>query len=460
MFKKILKFFLTLLILAAVAAGGWYAYRELTKPKPLDVSALRTEEVRRGNLLLTVHATGKISGLTETSLFLEASQKVARVPVREGDRVQAGDVLVEYDITQERDELLRREREVLLSIENAELTLQNLLLPAAGNELLQYQSDVAQSEKSVMDAETDIRSHQLRIAQQEIKITEAERALERSHALFLGGAITRREYEFSQTQLTDQHDILDNLHIQLETRQRTLELREAHLRDAQARLRNVRNRGNDPAVDIKYQQQENAIALSRIELERIRADLDRLAEVTVSPIDGHVAALNVKEGQTAARGGEIIRLEDQSGLMVKADISEYDAPKIAPGFDALVSTQGLPGVYFNAKVETVASAALERDGSDDVVVPMEFRLLNTDSRLKAGFSVDVDIVLEKAENVLYIPASALLPSPNGGAAVYVVRGMEAVSVAVETGLSAGRNVEIKDGLQEGDAVVTDPSGLR
>jgi multidrug resistance efflux pump len=192
-----------------------------------------------------------------------------------------------------------------------------------------------------------------------IKVLEAERAVERNRILFQGGAMTQREYEFSQTQLTDQQDMLDNLHIQLEMRERTLEVRESQLRDARTRLRNIRNRGGEDAVEILYQQQENAILLSHIELERIRADLERLTETTKSPITGHIVELNVREGQTAARGSMVVKLEDRSGLLIKADISEFDAPRMGMGYTALVNALGLPGVVFEAKINKIAAAALE-----------------------------------------------------------------------------------------------------
>jgi HlyD family secretion protein len=101
---------------------------------------------------------------------------------------------------------------------------------------------------------------------------------------------------------------------------------------------------------------------------------------------------------------------------------------------------------------------------------MEFFLPEADERLKSGFSVDLSIVLEKAENVLYIPVSALVPAASAGLEntihdtpvflVYVVRDMDIERFEVETGLQAGRWVEIKSGLNEGDVVVVDPSALR
>jgi multidrug efflux pump subunit AcrA (membrane-fusion protein) len=458
MTRKILKPFLYILIVAALCVAAFFGYRYVTAPKALDLATLRTETVRRGDVLNTVHATGKVAGIAEVSLFLDATQKVAAVHVREGARVRAGDVLVSYDISRERDELLRREREILLSIHSMELTLEGLLMPASGNELLQYQSDVEQAEKSVADALADLEAQHIRIEQQRIKLADAERTVERNRVLQVGGVISERELEFSETQLTDQRDILENMLIQSETRERALAQRQAHLRDATARLRNVRNPGRDPSVALKQAQQENSIALSEIELERVRDELSRLVEYTVSPMDAYVSELPLKAGQTAPRGSLVALLGDPVDLMVKTEINEFDAPKITPGLDARVSTQGLPGVYFPGVLVKIAASATEKDGSDDVIVPMEVLLVGDTVPLVPGFSVDVEIILEQALDVLFVPVSALALAESSPI-VYVIVDDTLVARPVIVGLQAGRMAEIVEGLQEGEVIVVDAGGV-
>jgi HlyD family secretion protein len=454
--KPTLKATLAVLLAAALAAAGWLAYRHIFAPKPLDVASLRTHTVTVGDLLRTVSATGNVAAAGELTLFLQVGQKAERVHVQAGDRVQAGDVLIEYDLSARRDELLRREREILLGIENAELNLEGLLMPASGNALLQYQSDVTDAEKAVSDAEAELLSHGLRLSQQEERLAEAERTLSRSRALFDGGALSLREYELAQTQHTDARDLLANLQIGLDTRVRTLEAREAQLADARARLRNARNPQNDPSVDLRRRQQQNAIELSRIELSRVREDLERLVERTVSPVDGHVSHVYLTEGQTTSHGAAVVTLHDRSALKIKADICEFDAPMVRLGQDALVSTQGSPGVVFYGVVTDMAAAARQKEASDDVVLAIEITLAESpEDVLLPGFSADIELVLERAESTLSVPLSAI-GYDDGQPFVYVINGGQIRKTPVTVGLSAGRMVQIVKGLSPGNLVAAEP----
>lgn len=72
--------------------------------------------------------------------------------------------------------------------------------------------------------------------------------------------------------------------------------------------------------------------------------------------------------------------------------------------------------------------------------------------IKPGMTADLDIIIEKAENVLCVPKEAVMEQ-GGGAVVMLLEGEERVSRPVITGLQDDVTVEIKEGLREGDEVV-------
>ncbi len=84
------KFFIFLVVVAVLGAGGWYAYQQYYLPAQAESQAPQYETltVDRGNILSTVSASGNIDPEAEVSLVFRATGPVASVLVAEGDTVQ------------------------------------------------------------------------------------------------------------------------------------------------------------------------------------------------------------------------------------------------------------------------------------------------------------------------------------------------------------------------------------
>jgi RND family efflux transporter MFP subunit len=185
-----------------------------------------------------------------------------------------------------------------------------------------------------------------------------------------------------------------------------------------------------------------------------RADLAaQIKAATIrSPIDGTVVAVNVAAGFDAPSGDAIV--VDATSLQVTAAVVESDLPSVAVGQDAQITVTAV-GLDLPGKVTTVAPVATS-SGSSTSVVSYAVTVSVTDSsgRVRQGMSADVAISAASATDVLTVPTAALVGA-NGS---YLVRLLgadgEVTTRPVTVGLITNTRAEIRDGLTEGQTVIT------
>jgi len=417
---RMIKRVIILAVLLAIAAAFYYYYR-IYLPEVNSVKEyLLTEAVVR-DLYSSISATGKISVTDEVSIFLKTPQKVGKVHVKEGDRVWDGQLLITYDIESELKTLEQKKQIAQINQLNAELGAQNIALPAAGNELLSYISDVNSAKKSIQDSGNSIESIKIRMAQQKIRVDDAKNLAEKNFELYEQGFLTRDEYDLSVSAHKSAVESMNDLSLMLDGEEQNMAYRRTVLTDAEQRLSNVRSALGDAASRLRYEQQLNIAELSRIEIEQIEDDMKNLIARTDSPVNGNVVSIGVVEGATASRGSAVIRLSDLTTLIVKADITQYDAPRLRAGQRVEIFVAGLPDKPYAGKIKKIAAASVEKEsGSEkEVIVPVEIELLNADDLIKTGYSVDIDVIDKEFEDVLSIPAQALF-SDGGEQFVYIL----------------------------------------
>jgi RND family efflux transporter MFP subunit len=176
-----------------------------------------------------------------------------------------------------------------------------------------------------------------------------------------------------------------------------------------------------------------------------------LAAATItSPIAGRVSELVLVSGLDAPSGDAIVV---QSGSYeVQADVVESDLPSVDVGQQASVSVDAV-----GAEIEgTVTAIAPDASSSDSGVVTyaVTVALSNPPAEMRPGMTADVTITLAQAADVLTVPASALL----GAADDHAVRVLGADGTPelrpVTVGLVTNTDAEIRDGLAEGELVIT------
>lgn len=179
-----------------------------------------------------------------------------------------------------------------------------------------------------------------------------------------------------------------------------------------------------------------------------------------SPIDGRVLRVFQESSAIVAPGAALLELGDPTDLEVEIDVLSRDAVKTVPG--ALVYLEHWGGNrVLEGRVRLVEPSAFTKISTlgveeqrvniiVDLVDPPQDR-----TELADGFRVEARIVIDKADDVLKVPTSALFRVGEKCAVFHAIEG-KAVEQIVEVGLQNGLEAEIRSGLQEGDRVIVHP----
>lgn len=193
---------------------------------------------------------------------------------------------------------------------------------------------------------------------------------------------------------------------------------------------------------------------SRGRIEVARAALDRT--ILRAPFDGIVAELNAEIGEVVIPSPPgiptppALDLIEEGCLYVIAPIDEIDARSVRPGQKARVTLDAFPGKSFPATVRRVAPYVLDLEKQARTLdVEVEIDDPRSVPDLLPGYSADVEILLERRENVLRVPAEAV----SGEGRVLVLNGGTIEERKIESGIANWQFVEIRSGLAEGEQVV-------
>jgi RND family efflux transporter MFP subunit len=181
---------------------------------------------------------------------------------------------------------------------------------------------------------------------------------------------------------------------------------------------------------------------------------DRLtATLVLAPLDGLVSGVRVSEGSNYGAGGEIATITGANDLYVTADLDEVDRPLVTEGQEVAVTVTSFPATPLSGRLAALSATSQSRGGS--TVYPVQItieRPAATPLSLLPGMTVDVRIITNARDNILILPSGAIR---RAGDRQYVTvrRGGQDTEVEIRTGARSGGDVEIADGLSEGDVVV-------
>ena len=170
----------------------------------------------------------------------------------------------------------------------------------------------------------------------------------------------------------------------------------------------------------------------------------------VSPQDGIVTSLSVREGMYIQPNTTIMSLADLSSVWLQAEVFESQAEWVAVGQAAEARLDYLPGAEFSGQVDYVYPVLDPKTRT----LRVRLRFDNPDERLKPNMYARVSIYGKLKSNALTIPREALIRAP-GRDRVVIALGEGRFHVhEVMTGLESGEYVEILAGITEGDDIVT------
>jgi HlyD family secretion protein len=216
------------------------------------------------------------------------------------------------------------------------------------------------------------------------------------------------------------------------------------------------------AYELAYNSAEEELAAAEANLQLIREGIAKsLGEATNtlirSTIDGMVLGVPVEIGNfvietnTFNAGTTIATVADMGEMIFKGQVDESEVGKIKLGMDLILTIGAIENEKFDAKLEYISPKGKEDKGAIQFEIKASVGLKESHF-IRAGYSANADIVLDRRDNVLAIDESALRFE---GDSVFVEVETEPQTFEkrrVEVGLSDGINVEVVSGLDQADKI--------
>ena len=222
----------------------------------------------------------------------------------------------------------------------------------------------------------------------------------------------------------------------------------ADLESADAQFQIAEARYQDALEEVRNRQAVLAQRRSEVDLARQQLDDTTLR----SPIDGVIRDRLAFAGEYRAAGTAVFTVVRQHPLRLQLAVPERAASVLRVGQTVNVSVEGDPATY-EGRIARLSPAITEGNRT----LPIEAEIPNESGHLRPGTFAKAEIVTDSAQG-LVIPQSALVVFA-GVEKVLLVKDGKALERRIRTGQRMGEQIEVLEGLETGDVVVTAPGGL-
>lgn len=246
-----------------------------------------------------------------------------------------------------------------------------------------------------------------------------------------------------------------------------LELSEIRLRNAQRDLKDKTKMFEENYVSQnELDKFKDALTEARINFEGAQLQYDLIKEIEtdknisriISTASGTVIQKSVEEGEMVvsntgsySAGTVIMILADLERMVVQSRINEVDISKIKKNQKVDIQVDAYPYEKYKGEITKIAAMAVTYNNVK--VFPVEIEILEVDEKLKPGMTANITIIGEKKTDILVIPIRTIFSNDDGQDIIYKVQNDSiGKSVVVKTGINNFQEVEIIEGLAEGDSI--------
>ena len=351
----------TVLLLAGVAAGAWFALFGG------DTAELEfyfgTASI--GTVQNTVAATGNLEPLTNVQVGSQVSGQIQTLYADFNTAVAAGQLLAKID-----------PRPLETQLQNAQANL-----AAARSRIRTSQADLENARANVGSSEASLRTS-------EAELTRARTNFQRAQELFESDLAPMTQVEDAE--------------VNLQSAEARLVSAEAALQQAEAQI---------IAREAGLEQAEASVIQAEAALEEAKVNLE-YTDIR-SPVDGVVISREVDVGQTVSASTQAPTLfqiaEDLSRMRVVASVDEADIGLLEPNAAVEFMVDAYPSERFYGQIEQIR---LNPQTSQNVVTyQVIVGVTNPEQKLKPGMTANLTVTLDRRDNVLTVPNAALRYSP-------------------------------------------------
>jgi HlyD family secretion protein len=484
-------------------------------PSDLATKTL-TQTVDRQTMPVKISANGIVKAYRSINLSPKTAGTIKTLLVKEGDRVRQGqgvalmdDASLRGQLAQYQGQLLQQQANLQLlqagnrpqDIAKAEAQLAevraNLRQLQAGNR----PQDIAKAEAQLVEVKANLQQLQAgnrpqEIAQAAARLQQAQATLkqrsgdwQRYQQLAQAGAISGQILE----QKRADRDIAQN---QVLEAQQVLALQQAGARPEQIAQAQAKVAQQSQAVALlkagtqteeidrakaKVEQQVQSVAVIKAGARKeeiaqavaqvqaaqgsLKTIQDQINETAVAaPFDGIVlekyadagafVSPSMMGGGGASASSSSILLLTSVRQQVVVNISESQIAKVKLGQAVTIKADAFPGAEFTGKVEQIAPQAKVSQNVTSVEVRVS--ILPTAQKLATGMNVEAQFAVGQLANALFVPNAAVVKQSQGSGVYILGQDGESVFQPIQTGMTSGKQTEVKSGLQGGEQILLSP----
>ena len=448
------------------------------------LSAIPIAAAQRGTLTLNIVESGTLQAVQSVTLASEIKSdraKIAKI-APEGTYVKAGELIIEFDKAPFEDELRKLRFDLTQSEAAIVAATENLKLQQAKND-----ADLKEAEANIAASEAELKN--IEAGEGVIKLRELEMDVERAASAFeqaeqkvadlkemlTSGFITQNELTNAEAELkeiTSKYQFAKQKHqIFVEfTRPTDIEKARRAARESTERLQQLRDMAERLISLQQANLQKEEANLQGLQ-EKYKTALDELRKTTIyAPIPGLVIyndipasgkARKIQVGDAVWSHQGLISLPDISRMMVETNVREVDIHKVALGQQAQIQVDAYPDAAFTGTVHLIGSLATaeQNQPTSTKYFEVQIALNESDDRLRPGMTARVEILIDRFEQVLYVPLEGVFEK-SGQKVCYVVHEKEAEERPVTVGKFNRDAIIIEEGLAEGEQIyLQDPTTL-
>lgn len=466
--------FIAAVIILAIILGGYFYFFSGKKTGPEFVV------VRKGNIVQEVSVTGNVKSVKSVDLAFEKTGRIASAPVKVGDYVGAGQILVQEDNSELNSQFEKAKAD--LGTQKAELNKSKVALdnyysaiPNILNDAYTKADDAVRKQVDVFftDGESDAPKLNFTTANSQAQ-TDSQNGRLTSRTELNGwrgelgvlDSTSCDELDLALSKSKSHLEIIRNFLLStMDALGKAYGVIQSTLDSNKANVTTARTNVNTASTNINNQKQyidsQKAVIVSEeasvVSYEAAVKNIEIQIAKTVlrSPINGIVTKQDAKVGEIAAANTVLVSVLS-SIYEIEAYVPEVDISKVKIG-DASRVTLDAYGrdVAFKAKVTAIDPAETVIEGVATYKTTLQF--VSNDKPVKSGMTANLDILATEKDSTLIIPQRAVA-SKNGDKFVNLynpsVKDGNITEIKVVTGIrGSDGNIEILEGLKEGDKVV-------
>jgi len=360
----------------------------------------------RKNLTQSITEEGVVEPFRKQVIAIDKDREILEVLVTEGQPVKKGDLLLR----------------LAASDTDKELAISKINLSLAEQELSKALKD---EKKELLAAEYSYKQAEIELTGAGKELEKAQKNLASDKLLYESGAISKNTYEESMENAED----MSNQYL----------LKEMERNKAQQAMESF---DADKAQQISKLQGDIDILKESINSLQSKVDADSRAD-----IDGKAVKVDIDD--------EIL-VYDDSQYIVNLQLRQQDALYIKEGMKARIKVAGMEEKEYKGIVLKVDAVADTTEGGASSRVNVKIKLEDPDDSIKLGYNVEVKIDLNIKNEAVVVDYESIVQDNDGKKFLYYVKNNVARRVAVTTGIETDYEVEILEGIIQGDKYVVNP----